>query len=87
MGLGQLRGPFWETSIPLDCPIQKDIFAWGGMGVCDGAHRVFVMKKLSTQYPANPSWRFLDSSKIPGFTRRRNPRSRKARALAHPRWV
>jgi len=35
MGLGQLRGPFWETVTPLNCPNQGNFVAWGGLGVCD----------------------------------------------------
>ena len=45
MGLGQLRGPFWRTVAPLDCPNQMAIVALGGLEVCDGAHWLIVMKK------------------------------------------
>jgi hypothetical protein len=27
---------------------QKDILAWGGLGVCDGAHWLDVMKKVKS---------------------------------------
>jgi len=45
MDLGQLRGPSWETGTPLNCPNQTAIVALGGLEVCDGGHRSFVMKK------------------------------------------
>jgi len=45
MGLGQLRGPSWETGTPLNCNNQMAIVALGGLEVCDGAHWVIVMKK------------------------------------------
>src|SRR5271157_6333419 len=51
MGLGQLRGPFWETDKPQSCPNQKTIVASGGLEVCDGGHSLVVMKKGSTRYP------------------------------------
>jgi len=46
MGLGQFRGPSWETWTPLDCPSQMAIVALGGLEVCDGAHWLVVMKKV-----------------------------------------
>ena len=49
MGLGQLRGPFWETDKPQRCPNQKPIVASGGWEVCDVGHRWFVMKEGRSQ--------------------------------------
>src|ERR1019366_3086588 len=46
MGLGQLRGPPWETDTTLHCPNQNSIVASGGLEVCDDAHRLGVMKKV-----------------------------------------
>jgi hypothetical protein len=46
MGLGQLRGPSWETGTPLNGPNQMTIVALGGLEVCDGAHWPVVMKKV-----------------------------------------
>ena len=45
MGLGQLRGPSWEIGTRLAAPIRFAIIAHGGLDVCDGEHRWFVMKK------------------------------------------
>jgi hypothetical protein len=49
MGLGQLRGPSWETGKPLNCPNQVSIVAQGGLEVCDAAHGMFVMKDGRSQ--------------------------------------
>ena len=58
MGLGQLRGPSWETGTPLDCPNQMAIVALDWLEVCDGAHRSFVMKKVEGPRPLlNPTHR------------------------------
>jgi len=43
MGLGQLRGPFWERVAPLDCPNQMASVALSGLE-CDGGHWLIVMK-------------------------------------------
>jgi hypothetical protein len=53
MGLGQLRGPSWETWTPLDCPIQMTIVALGGLEVCDGGHWLIVMKKCIQRSVSN----------------------------------
>jgi len=76
MGLGQLRGPSWETGTPLNCPNQEFIVAAGGLEVSDGGHWLVVMK--------NPRGLVAQSNKIPRLTRLWNPRSRKARDLGHP---
>ena len=34
-----------ETGAPLNCPNQMVIVALGGLEVCDGGHRLAVMKK------------------------------------------
>jgi hypothetical protein len=41
------RGRFatFERIGPSTAPIQVHSFAWGGMGVCDGAHCAFVTKE------------------------------------------
>src|SRR5208282_3453150 len=74
-----------RTYLTIRCDKKTGNGAWArgrGLKVYDGGHRPFVMKNLV------PSTRW----KIPNFTRRWNPRSRKARdpstssgqALGHP---
>src|SRR5450759_332120 len=46
MGLGQLRGPSCSTDTPRNCPNQSIRIAPGGLEVCDGGHRLGVMKKV-----------------------------------------
>jgi hypothetical protein len=36
-------------------PHHAIIVAWGGVGVCDGAHRAIVMKKMLDKIVFNPS--------------------------------
>jgi len=52
MGLGQLRGPSWETGAPLNCPNQMAIVALRGLEVCDGGHWLVVMKKGQRHGPS-----------------------------------
>jgi hypothetical protein len=52
------------TGTPLDCPNQTSIVASGGLGVCDGAHWLGVMKKLSAQYTVG-QFTFLDFRENP----------------------
>ncbi len=44
-GAGRVRGPSWLTGTPLPCDRSMSIVADGRLGVCDGTHRAFVMKK------------------------------------------
>ncbi len=46
MGLGQFRGVSWLTGTPLSCHRSISIVADGRFDVCDGEHRIFVMKKV-----------------------------------------
>jgi len=38
-------GRLWETGTAQHCPNLKTFSALAGLGVCDGAHRLVVMKK------------------------------------------
>ena len=43
---GQLRGAVLVDGRGSSLPHQWTIVAVGGLGVCDGAHRLFVMKRV-----------------------------------------
>jgi hypothetical protein len=49
MALGQLRGPSLETNTPLHCPNLENSVALAGLGVCDGGHRLDVMKEETSR--------------------------------------
>jgi hypothetical protein len=51
VGLGQLREPSWLTGTARPCHRSISIVADGRLDVCDGAHRIFVMKKKSKAPP------------------------------------
>jgi len=62
MALGQLRGSSSSTDKPLNCPNSGNIIALSGLGVCDGAHWLFVMKK-SRRPGATVEFQVLKSAK------------------------
>ncbi len=62
--------PSLETGTALHCPKSENIVALVGLGVCDGAHRLVVMKRSGVR---------LRKLRCP-----RHPTSRKARDVGHP---
>src|SRR5208337_1539539 len=72
MVLGQLRGPSLGDGHPSGCPNQRTLSLGTGLGVCDGAHRGFVMNKIRRQ--------------IAEVGRPRHSRPRKPRSLVTSPW-
>ena len=48
--VGKIRS--WRRDTVLHCSIKKDILASDGLGVCDGAHWLDVMKKAKSHAQA-----------------------------------
>ena len=67
MGLGQVRGPSWETGSLVHCPNQMAIVDWIGEHVCDGTHRWFVMKNRGSEVKTPPARKLGQSTLTRGW--------------------